>query len=96
MVQIKVADTQKLSEKETLTTVTSTTPSVVPEIRAVRVCPRNERPSRPTRALNILLFFLLGIIFLATVKRLCDYKEENFRLMQELAYERQKVRFLVS
>ena len=27
---------------------------------------------------------------MATVKRLCDYKEENFRLMQQLAVEKQK------
>ena len=34
---------------------------------------------------------MLGISFLATVKRLCDYKEQNLRLRQELALERQKV-----
>ena len=27
---------------------------------------------------------------MATVKRLCEYKEENFTLMEELAMERQK------
>ena len=27
---------------------------------------------------------------MAAVKRLCDYKEQNFRLMQQLAVEKQK------
>ena len=40
--------------------------------------------------LSAILYFIIGLSFMATVKRLCDYKEENFRLMQELAVERQK------
>ena len=39
---------------------------------------------------STILYLVIGICFMATVKRLCDYKEENFRLMQELALERQK------
>merc|ERR1712066_355671 len=92
MVQIKMSEAPKAgleSEKEALTTVTSTTPSVVPEIRAVRVVKRNQSSSKSC-GISFFLLFLLGISFLATVKRLCDYKEENFRLMQELAFERQK------
>ena len=40
--------------------------------------------------LTAILYLIIGISFMATVKRLCDYKEENFRLMEELAMERQK------
>ena len=40
--------------------------------------------------LSAILYLIIGLSFMATVKRLCDYKEENFRLMQELAVERQK------
>ena len=40
--------------------------------------------------LSALLYLLIGVSFLATVKRLCDYKEENFRLMEELIQEKQK------
>ena len=39
---------------------------------------------------SALLYVLIGFSFMATVKRLCDYKEENFRLMQQLAVEKQK------
>ena len=42
--------------------------------------------------LSALLYLLIGVSFLATVKRLCDYKEENFRLMEELVQEKQKAR----
>jgi len=91
MVQIKISEAPKPgleSEAESLTTVTSTTPSVLPEIRAVRVVKRNK--SSKSCGITFFLFFLLSVSFLATVKRLCDYKEENFRLLQELAFERQK------
>merc|ERR1712156_1259556 len=71
-----------------LTSVSSTVPSSAPEGQAVRVVSR-QRASR-CYGLYIFLFFMLGISFLATVKRLCDYKEQNLRLMQELALERQK------
>ena len=44
--------------------------------------------------LTALLYLFIGVSFLATVKRLCDYKEENFRLMEELVQEKQKVHCL--
>merc|ERR1712168_359152 len=40
--------------------------------------------------LTVFLFLLLGVSFMATVKRLCDYKELNLRLRQDLAIEKQK------
>ena len=45
--------------------------------------------------LSAILYLIIGLCFMATVKRLCDYKEENFRLMQELALERQKEGLIV-
>ena len=42
-----------------------------------------------------LLYVLIGFSFMATVKRLCDYKEENFRLMEELVQEKQKERVIL-
>ena len=44
---------------------------------------------------SALLYVLIGFSFMATVKRLCDYKEENFLLMQQLALEKQKEGLLV-
>merc|ERR1711953_990045 len=87
MVQIKIAEAPK-PESECLTSVNSTVPSSAPEVQAVRVVSR-QRASR-CYGLYVFLFFMLGISFLATVKRLCDYKEQNLRLRQELALERQK------
>ena len=40
--------------------------------------------------ISAVLYLVIGICFMATVKRLCEYKEENFTLMEELAMERQK------
>jgi len=91
MVQIKVTDPVKppvQAESESLTTVTSTTPRNQPEIRAVRVLTKTE--SSRCHRVTVVLFVLLGISFMATVKRLCDYKEDNYRLAQELVMERQK------
>ena len=45
--------------------------------------------------LTAILYLLIGFSFMATVKRLCDYKEENFLLMQQLALEKQKEGLLV-
>ena len=149
MVQLKLSDSSKDGIKSSeLTTVTSTTPSVVPEVGGVRVrtlqqkrwvgrlplsfglrqpaqwslvssplkvvlssgvkipfnspssssssfssssltlilCPSSSR----CRGLSIFLFLLLAVSFMATLKKLCDYKELNIRLMQELALERSK------
>merc|ERR550539_2185209 len=93
MVQIQVSEVTKptpASDPASLTRVTSTNPREVPEPRPVRLSERRERSSR-CYWLSAILYLIIGLCFMATVKRLCDYKEENFRLMQELAVERQKV-----
>merc|ERR1712168_151635 len=88
MVQIKMLEAAKADLKSSeLTSVTSTSPSVVPDVRRVRTNP--QRSSRSS-GLTVFLFLLLGVSFMATVKRLCDYKELNLRLRQDLAIEKQK------
>merc|ERR1711973_108168 len=91
MGQLKLSDSSKDGIKSSeLTTVTSTTPSVVPEVGGVRVRTLQQKSSSRCRGLSIFLFLLLTVSFMATLKKLCDYKELNIRLMQELALERSK------
>merc|ERR1711962_1178975 len=91
MVQLKFSDSSKDGIKSSeLTTVTSITPSVVPDVSGVRVRTLQQKSSSRCRGLTIFLFLLLAVSFMATLKKLCDYKELNIRLMQELALERSK------
>jgi len=97
MVQIQVSEVTKPppeSDPTSLTRVTSTKPREGPEPRPIRLLKRKERSSS-CYWLTAILYLIIGISFMATVKRLCDYKEGNFRLMEELSMERQKAVLLL-
>eukprot|EP00092_Neocalanus_flemingeri_P076570 GFUD01094990.1.p1 GENE.GFUD01094990.1~~GFUD01094990.1.p1 ORF type:complete len:304 (+),score=116.61 GFUD01094990.1:121-912(+) len=88
MVQIKLSD----NEKEAAGGVTSLLPTTDPEVRRRTediISSRQKRAS--VGSFSTTLLVLLAIIFtLTTVKQICDLKEQNLRLMQQLAFERQK------
>eukprot|EP00092_Neocalanus_flemingeri_P021949 GFUD01023806.1.p1 GENE.GFUD01023806.1~~GFUD01023806.1.p1 ORF type:complete len:327 (-),score=121.09 GFUD01023806.1:75-941(-) len=88
MVQIRISD----NEKETSGGVSSLLPTTDPEVRKRTeeiVSKRQQRSS--VGSFSTTLLVILAIFFtLTTVKQICDLKEQNFRLMQQLAFERQK------
>eukprot|EP00092_Neocalanus_flemingeri_P020066 GFUD01021727.1.p1 GENE.GFUD01021727.1~~GFUD01021727.1.p1 ORF type:complete len:257 (+),score=99.35 GFUD01021727.1:179-949(+) len=88
MVQIRISD----NEKETSGGVTSLLPTTDPEVRKRTeeiITKRQQRSS--VGSFSTTLLVILAIFFtLTTVKQICDLKEQNFRLMQQLAFERQK------
>eukprot|EP00092_Neocalanus_flemingeri_P012768 GFUD01013759.1.p1 GENE.GFUD01013759.1~~GFUD01013759.1.p1 ORF type:complete len:289 (+),score=100.11 GFUD01013759.1:69-869(+) len=88
MVQIRISD----NEKETSGGVTSLLPTTDPEVRKRTeeiITKRQQRNS--VGSFSATLLVILAIFFtLTTVKQICDLKEQNFRLMQQLVFERQK------
>eukprot|EP00092_Neocalanus_flemingeri_P093812 GFUD01119261.1.p1 GENE.GFUD01119261.1~~GFUD01119261.1.p1 ORF type:complete len:276 (-),score=106.04 GFUD01119261.1:119-889(-) len=88
MVQIRISD----NEKETSGGVTCLLPTTDPEVRKRTeeiIAKRQQRSSVGSFSTSLLV--ILAIFFtLTTVKQICDLKEQNFRLMQQLAFERQK------
>jgi hypothetical protein len=88
MVQIKLFD----NEKENVGSVTDLLPTTNPEFRRrVEISPKRTGTSFATT-----LMVILSIIFtVSAVKQICDLKEQNIRLMQQLAFERQKVMSMI-
>eukprot|EP00092_Neocalanus_flemingeri_P036755 GFUD01040015.1.p1 GENE.GFUD01040015.1~~GFUD01040015.1.p1 ORF type:complete len:281 (+),score=108.66 GFUD01040015.1:132-974(+) len=88
MVQIKLSD----NEKEAAGGVTNLLPTTDPEVRRRTediISSRQKRAS--VGSFSTTLLVIMAIIFtLTTVKQICDLKEQNLRLMQQLAFERQK------
>eukprot|EP00092_Neocalanus_flemingeri_P032959 GFUD01035841.1.p1 GENE.GFUD01035841.1~~GFUD01035841.1.p1 ORF type:complete len:277 (+),score=96.25 GFUD01035841.1:25-831(+) len=88
MVQIRISD----NEKETSGGVTSLLPTTDPDVRNRTeeiITKRQQRNS--VGSFSATLLVILAIFFtLTTVKQICDLKEQNFRLMQQLVFERQK------
>ena len=87
MVQIKLFE----HEKEVVGSVADLLPTTNPEFARRRVdVPSTKKGS----SFASTLLVILSIIFtLSAVKQICDLKEQNLSLMQQLAYERQKVDF---
>merc|ERR1712066_463799 len=84
MVQLKLSDSSKDGIKSSeLTTVTSTTPSVVPEVGGVRVGTLQQKSSSRCRGLSIFLFLLLTVSFMAILKEAvrASVPEEKFALI---------------
>ena len=85
MVQIKLFE----HEKEAVGSVSDLLPTTNPEFRKrrVEVSSNNNGSSFASKFLVIL-----AIIFtVSAVKQICDLKEQNLSLLQQLAFERQKV-----
>ena len=85
MVQIKLFE----REKEAMGSVSDLLPTTNPEFRKRRV----EVSSNYNGAsFASKLLVILAIIFtVSAVKQICDLKEQNLSLLQQLAFERQKV-----
>merc|ERR1719228_2847254 len=85
MVQIKLSD----NEKEPSTGGTSLLPTTNTEVTRGTVI-RN-RNSQSGLSLTSLALIILALVFtLTSVKKICDLKEQNARLIEQLALERQK------
>merc|ERR1719228_2926555 len=85
MVQIKLPD----NEKEPSTGGTSLLPTMNTEVMRGTVITKRSSPSG--LSLTSLVLIVLALIFtLTSVKKICDLKEQNVRLIQQLALERQK------
>ena len=85
MVQIKLFE----HEKETFGSVHDLLPTTIPEFRK-----RKEDVSPNTNGSSFAskLLVIFAIIFtVSAVKQICDLKEQNLSLLQQLAFERQKV-----
>lgn len=88
MVQIKLP----ADEKETSGGVFSLLPVTDPEgRRRGEDIVANRQTHRSARSFSTFVLVVFGILFsLSAVKKICDLKEQNISLMQQLAFERQK------
>jgi len=88
MVQIQLPEQEKVQGMK----------AVVPSVGAVPLLPHTVRDVAGTRKEQqtgrnkscIFLVFLSILFAIVSVKKICDLKEENLRLLQQLAIERQK------
>merc|ERR1711962_914873 len=88
MVQIQLPEQEKVQGMK----------AVVPSVGAVPLLPHSVRDVVSTRKHQqtgtnkscIFLVFLSILFAIVSVKKICDLKEENLRLLQQLAIERQK------
>merc|ERR1711962_821624 len=88
MVQIQLPEQEKVQGMK----------AVVPSVGAVPLLPHTVRDVVDTRKQHqtgrnkscIFLVFLSILFAIVSVKKICDLKEENLRLLQQLAIERQK------
>ena len=82
MVQFKLFE----HGKEAVGSVSDLMPTTNPK-KDVEVSPNNNGSSFASK-----LLVILAIIFtVSAVKQICDLKEQNLSLLQQLAFERQKV-----
>jgi len=88
MVQIKLPG----EDKETLGGGDTLLPTTDPEVRRGTLEIIAKRKNRDSvGSFSTTLLVIMAIIFtLTTVKQICDLKEQNIRLIQQLALERQK------
>ena len=85
MVQIKLFE----HEKEAVVSVSDLLPTTNPEFRKRK---EDVSPSNNGSSFAYKLLVILTIIFtVSAVKQICDLKEQNLSLLQQLAFERQKV-----
>merc|ERR1712168_382186 len=74
--------------KETVGSVAELLPTIKPEFRERRLDnPRNRSSSSIASTLLVILSFIFAV---SALKQICDLREQNISLMQQLAYERQK------
>jgi len=74
--------------KETVGSVAELLPTINPEFRERRLDnPRNRSSSSIASTLLVILSFIFAV---SALKQICDLREQNISLMQQLAYERQK------
>jgi len=74
--------------KETVGSVAELLPTINPEFRERRLdVPRNRSSSSIASTLLVILSFIFAV---SALKQICDLREQNLSLMQQLAYERQK------
>merc|ERR1711872_201840 len=74
--------------KETVGSVAELLPTINPEFRERRLDnPRNRSSSSIASTLLVILSFIFAV---SALKQICDLREQNLSLMQQLAYERQK------
>ena len=75
--------------KESVGSVAELLPTISPEIQERRLDVSHKRSSS---SLASTLLVILSIIFaVSALKQICDLREQNLSLMQQLAFERQKV-----
>ena len=75
--------------KESVGSVAELLPTISPEIQERRLDISHKRSSS---SLASTLLVILSIIFaVSALKQICDLREQNLSLMQQLAFERQKV-----
>merc|ERR1711872_979367 len=74
--------------KETVGSVAELLPTINPEFRERRLDnPRNRSSSSIASTLLVILSFIFAV---SALKQICDLREQNISLIQQLAYERQK------
>jgi len=74
--------------KETVGSVAELLPTINPEFMERRLdVPRNRSSSSIASTLLVILSFIFAV---SALKQICDLREQNISLMQQLAYERQK------
>jgi len=76
------------NEKESVGSVSELLPTMSPDLRERRL---DVSPKRSSSSIASTILVILSIIFaVSALKQICDLREQNLSLMQQLAYERQK------
>ena len=86
MVKIKLFDNN--NKEKNVANVEDLLPTIRTVVRNRETPPKSKTVSLGTS----ILFFIVVLITLTTVKQVCDLKEQNAWLIQQLALEKQKVR----